>query len=189
MSDYQFCIGARLQAWPLMPRTPPAPLGADCAIPNQISHLRGNLHPVTEVRCGPNRLRSSLFTALSWAEDNLKIPMATSAFSRNQIAKRRSSRIALNAPVGLTGEDRAKASFTLTANATNLNRHGAAVQVTRELLVGTTVLVQNKRGARLSARIVAQVNPIQGKLTYGIEFVEDNDKSRNFWGITFPANA
>ncbi len=115
--------------------------------------------------------------------------MATSALNRNQIAKRRSSRIALNAPVGLTTEGRAKASFTLTANATNLNRHGAAVQVTQELLVGTTVLVQNKRGARLSARIVAQVNPIQGKLTYGIEFVEDNDQTRGFWGITFPANA
>jgi LDH2 family malate/lactate/ureidoglycolate dehydrogenase len=115
--------------------------------------------------------------------------MATSAVNRNQIAKRRSSRIALNAPVGLTAEGNDKASFTLTANATNLNRHGAAVQVSRELLVGTTVLVQNKRGARLSARIVAKVNPIQGKFTYGIEFVEDNHHSRNFWGITFPANA
>ena len=116
--------------------------------------------------------------------------MATSAVSRsNQIAKRRSSRIALNAAVGLTAEDQAKASFSLTANATNLNRHGAALQVARELLVGTTVLVQNKRGMRVSARIVAQVSAMQGQHTYGIEFVEDNDKSRNFWGITFPANA
>ena len=115
--------------------------------------------------------------------------MATSVVNRNGIAKRRSSRIALNAAVGLTAEDRANALFTLTANATNLNRHGAAVQVTRELLVGTTVLVQNKRGARLSARIVAQVNAMQGKHTYGIEFVEDTDKTQTFWGITFPANA
>lgn len=115
--------------------------------------------------------------------------MATSAVNRNQIAKRRSSRIALNAPVGLTTEDAAKAAFTLNAIATNLNRHGAALQVGQELLVGTTVLVQNKRGTRLSARIVAQVGAIQGKLTYGIEFVEDNDRSRTFWGITFPANA
>jgi len=118
-----------------------------------------------------------------------KSPMATAALNRNLALKRRSSRIALNAPVGLTAEDRAKALFTLTANATNLNRHGAAVQVTRELLVGTTILVQNKRGARLTARIVAQVNAMQGKHTYGIEFVEDNDKSQTFWGITFPANA
>ena len=116
--------------------------------------------------------------------------MATLAVSRsNQIAKRRSSRIALSAAVGLTAEDQAKASVSLTANATNLNRHGAAVQVTRELLVGTTVLVQNKRGMRVSARIVAQVSALQGKHTYGIEFVEDTDRSRTFWGITFPANA
>ena len=54
---------------------------------------------------------------------------------------------------------------------------------------GTTVLVQNKRGARISARIVAQVNAMGGKHTYGIEFVEDTDKSQTFWGITFPANA
>lgn len=115
--------------------------------------------------------------------------MATLAVNRTAVAKRRSSRIALNAPVGLSGEDQASTSFSLSANATNLNRHGAALQVGRELLVGTTVLVQNKRGARISARIVAQVNPIQGKLTYGIEFVEDTDRSRNFWGIAFPANA
>lgn len=115
--------------------------------------------------------------------------MATLAVNRNAALKRRSSRIALNAAVGLTAEDPAKALFTLTANATNLNRHGAALQVTRELLVGTTVLVQNKRGTRLSARIVMQVSAMQGKHTYGIEFVEDSDKSQTFWGITFPANA
>jgi len=115
--------------------------------------------------------------------------MATLAINRSLASKRRSSRIALNAPVGLTAEDRARALFTLTANATNLNRHGAAVQVTRELLVGTTILVQNKHGARLSARIVAQVSAMQGTHTYGIEVVEDNDKSRTFWGITFPASA
>jgi hypothetical protein len=116
-------------------------------------------------------------------------PMATLAVNRSAVPKRRSSRIALNAPVGLSGENQASTSFRLSANATNLNRHGAALQVSRELLVGTTVLVQNKRGARISARIVAQVNPIEGKLTYGIEFVEDTDRSRNFWGIAFPANA
>ncbi len=115
--------------------------------------------------------------------------MATSAVNRNGIAKRRRSRIALNAAVGLTAEDNARALFTLKANATNLNRDGAALQVTRELLVGTTVLVQNKRGARLSARIVAQVSAMSGKHTYGIESIEDTDKSQTFWGITFPANA
>jgi len=76
-------------------------------------------------------------------------PMATLAVNRSAVSKRISSRIALNAPVGLSAEDPASTSFSLTANATNLNRHGAAVQVSRELLVGTTILVQNKRGSRI----------------------------------------
>jgi hypothetical protein len=97
--------------------------------------------------------------------------------------------MALNAPVGLTGEDQTKASFSMTANATNLNRHGAAVQVGKELSIGTMVEVRNKRGTKLSARVVTQVSAAQGKLTYGIEFTEDTDQTRNFWGINFPSGA
>ena len=41
------------------------------------------------------------------------LPMNTVAGSRSQIAKRRSSRIALNTPVGVSGEDREKCAFTL----------------------------------------------------------------------------
>src|SRR5215475_13940545 len=104
-------------------------------------------------------------------------------------AKRRSSRIALNAAVGLSGQDRANQAFSLSAKATNLNKYGAAVAVTRELLVGTTVVVRNKRGTQVSARIVAQVSAVQGVHTYGIEFVEQDIRATGFWGITFPSNA
>jgi len=95
--------------------------------------------------------------------------------------------MALNASIGLTGEDRQKCSFSLTAKATNLNRHGAAIQVSRELLVGSTVVVRNQRGTLISARIVAQLAALRGVPTYAIEFVEQNDKAKNFWGITFPS--
>lgn len=109
---------------------------------------------------------------------------------RSPISKRRSPRIALNAPVGLSGEDRAKSAFSVTAKATNLNKHGAAILVGRELLVGTTVLVKNGRGTQISARIVAQVTAMQdGVQTYGIEFLEQDKRANGFWGITFPANA
>lgn len=96
--------------------------------------------------------------------------------------------MALNAPVGLSGEDQKKTHFSLNANATNLNRHGAAVQVPCELLLGTTVELRNKRGMKISARVVTQVSAVQGKNTYGVEFVEDTDQARNFWGINFPSN-
>jgi hypothetical protein len=55
-----------------------------------------------------------------------------------------------------------------------------------ELLVGTTVLVRNKRGTQISARVVSQINAEQGLLKYGIEFVEEDLRSDTFWGITFP---
>ena len=108
---------------------------------------------------------------------------------RSQIAKRRSSRIALNAPIQVSGDDRQKCRFTLVpARATNLNRHGAAVQLNRELLVGSTVVVRNQRGGQVSARVVAQLATRQGVPSYAIEFVEQGDKATTFWGITFPSN-
>jgi len=95
--------------------------------------------------------------------------------------------MALNAPVGLSGEDRQKCSFTIPAKATNLNKHGAAIQLNRELLVGSTVVVRNKSGAEVSARVVAQLAALQGVNTYAIEFAAQDDGVKTFWGITFPS--
>lgn len=114
--------------------------------------------------------------------------MTIPASARTSVLKRRSSRLALNAALGITGEDRNKTSFTMNAKATNLNRHGAAIQITRELLVGTCIVLRNKRGKQTSARVVSQINADQGILKYGIEFVEE-DTAAGFWGITFPSNA
>lgn len=108
--------------------------------------------------------------------------------SRTPMAKRRSNRMALHASVGLSGEDRQKCSFTTPAKATKLNKHGAAVQLSRELLVGSVVSVNNKQGARLSARVVAQLAASEGVLTYAIEFVEQDERAETFWGIMFPPN-
>ena len=112
--------------------------------------------------------------------------MAAPAVARSQLLRRRSTRIRLNTPIGISGEDRAKGSFSVSAKAVNLSKHGAAVQLNQQLLIGTTVLVRNKRGTQVSARIVTEISVVQGgQHTYGIEFVEE-DKN-NFWGITFPA--
>jgi hypothetical protein len=95
--------------------------------------------------------------------------------------------MALNAVVGLAGEDRQKAAFNLTAKATNLNRHGAAVQINRQLQTGCVLTVKNQRGTQVSARVVAQLATLQGVSTYGVEFVEQDEKAKNFWGISFPS--
>ena len=95
--------------------------------------------------------------------------------------------MALYAPVGLSGEDRQKCSFTMPAKATNLNRHGAAIQLNRELLVGSIVVVRNKSGIQVSARVVAQLAGLQGIPTYAIEFAEQDERVNTFWGISFPS--
>ncbi|HVN17885.1 MAG TPA: PilZ domain-containing protein [Dongiaceae bacterium] len=115
--------------------------------------------------------------------------IAAAALNRSQVSKRRSSRMALNASVGLSGEDRLKVTFTMPAKATNLNRHGAAVQLSRDLPVGTVVTLKNQRGTQVSARIVSVIAAVQGVSTYGVEFVDKDDNARQFWGITFPTNA
>ena len=96
--------------------------------------------------------------------------------------------MALNASVGLSGEDRQKSAFSIPVKATNLNRHGAAVQLNRELPVGTVVKLRNQRGAEISARVVALLAARQGTSTYGLEFVEQDDRAQSFWGISFPTS-
>jgi hypothetical protein len=112
--------------------------------------------------------------------------MTTVAVTRNQLLRRRSSRMALNTRIGLSGQDREKCTFTMPARATNLNRHGAAIQLNRELPVGSTVVVRNSRGAQAPMRVVAQVSVAQGTYTYGVEFLQ-SEAGENFWGITFPS--
>jgi hypothetical protein len=109
-----------------------------------------------------------------------------SAATRSAISKRRSNRMALHALVGVSGEDRRKAAFDMQVKATNLNRHGAAVQLNHELQVGSLVNVRNQRGTQVTARVVAQLAALQGVTTYGIEFVDQDEKVTGFWGITFP---
>jgi hypothetical protein len=92
----------------------------------------------------------------------------------------------LHAAVGLSGHDRHKASFTTPAKATHLNKHGAAVQLNRDLSIGTVVVLKNQRGAELSARVVSKISAVEGNCTYGVEFVEKDERALNFWGINFP---
>src|SRR5215470_7114258 len=68
--------------------------------------------------------------------------------NRYQLGKRRSVRMTLKASVGLSGHDHQKCPFTMPARASNLNRYGAAVEVNRELSVGSTIVVRNKFGTQ-----------------------------------------
>src|SRR5271170_6324260 len=87
--------------------------------------------------------------------------MPTDSASRSLISRRRSSRLLLSASIGLSGKDRLKCAFAIPARATNLNRHGAAVQLCRDLVVGAAIIVRNKRGTEVPARVVAQLTATQ----------------------------
>ena len=95
--------------------------------------------------------------------------------------------MALTAAIALSGEDLQKGSYTVNAKACNLNKHGAAVQTSRDLPVGSKVVVRNQRGAQISARVISQIQAIGGMRTFGIEFLEQDDRASRFWGIVFPS--
>ena len=95
--------------------------------------------------------------------------------------------MSLHISVGLSGEDSLKCAFTTPARATNLNKHGAAVQLARDLAVGSIVRLRSKTNSEVSARVVSLLKASQGVSTYAIEFVE-KDAAANFWGISFPSN-
>jgi hypothetical protein len=105
--------------------------------------------------------------------------------------------MALKARITMSGDDCTKCAFTLPAKATKLNRHGAAVQLNRELLVGSTIVLQNTRQTKLSARVVTLIiknghvsrddlffvmNPVSGGKITG-PWTPPNPKNLVFWQL------
>ena len=105
---------------------------------------------------------------------------------RHPSFRRRSQRIPLAMPVQVSGRDANGESFSFSTTATNLNRNGATIHVNRDLGIDSVIVLQNSRGGRTSARIVARVNVVQNLCSYGVEFVVE-DGVKDFWGISFPS--
>jgi hypothetical protein len=109
--------------------------------------------------------------------------------SRIQVPKQRFTPMLLKTSVEVAGDDRLKCPFAMRATATSLNPNGAVIQLARDLIVGSVVLIQNRRGTRLSARIVSCLSSTNGIFNYDVEFVEEDEEANSFWGISFPPNA
>lgn len=100
-------------------------------------------------------------------------------------SRRRTKRIGLKVPIEVSGKDLHRCPFTVTTVATNLNRHGAMFHLNCDLPLDSVMVIKNSRGARASARVVAQTTT--GDLySYGVEFLEA-ENVKDFWGINFPA--
>jgi hypothetical protein len=99
---------------------------------------------------------------------------------------RRSQRIAVLVPINVAGEDLQKCAFSEAARATNLNLHGAAIHLNRQLIIGSLITVTNRIGIEAAARIVAQVGVAEGAFIYGVEFALG--RQPNFLGVSFYAS-
>jgi hypothetical protein len=53
----------------------------------------------------------------------------------------------INARIALSRHDPAKCPITIPAEATKLNRHRPAIQLNRELLIGSTIVLRNNKKA------------------------------------------
>jgi hypothetical protein len=94
--------------------------------------------------------------------------------------------MALTIPVEVSGKDVENSSFSVATTATNLNRNGATLHLSRDLPVDSVILIKNIRGVRTSTRVASET-PIPGnQFAYGVEFLE-TDSPQDFWGINFPA--
>ena len=100
--------------------------------------------------------------------------------------QRRSPRIAVLIPINVAGQDLQKCAFSEAAMATNLNLHGAAIRLNRQLTIGSVITVTNRIGIGAPARIVAQVGVAEDAFIYGIEFVQG--RQPNFLGVSFYAS-
>lgn len=111
--------------------------------------------------------------------------MSTDAVTRGLASRRRSPRIGLLSPVHVSSRD-PQQTFSQKAKATSLNLHGAAIQLNRQLMIGSVITVRNGAGVDAPARIVAQVGMAKGEFIYGVEFIQGKAKA-DFWGISFPS--
>lgn len=100
--------------------------------------------------------------------------------------QRRSPRIAILTPINVIGHDHEKCAFSEAATATNLNLHGAAIHLNRQLIVGSVITISNRCGIESPARIVTRVGVVKGAFIYGIEFVQG--RQPNFLGVSFYAS-
>jgi PilZ domain len=99
---------------------------------------------------------------------------------------RRSPRIAVLIPINVAGQDHQKRAFSESATAINVNLHGAAIRLNRQLIIGSAITVTNQIGIKAAARIVAQVGVAEDAFIYGIEFILG--RQPNLLGVSFYAS-
>jgi hypothetical protein len=100
------------------------------------------------------------------------------------VIKRRSSRVAIDMPVMVFGQEVNGKVFSEDTRTTVVNAHGALIVFTLEVQIKPSVLLVNKISKmEAQCRVVSQKDTEKGKSELGLEFVEPQPR---FWGIAFP---
>lgn len=98
---------------------------------------------------------------------------------------RRSERLLLSFPIRVDGAEPSGSSFSETTRTLVINRHGARIQLKRQVQPGQTLHIVNLVGNReADFRVVGPTQPYNDQ---GGEWgVECREEGRNVWGIEFP---
>jgi len=102
-------------------------------------------------------------------------------------ASRRSTRLYLSLPIVLHGKDTQQKVFREDTRTLIVNRHGARLITSQQLVVGAEIVVENPAmGSVVKANVVwvGAKHDSTGRREAGIQLVE----SRNIWGIEFPSD-
>lgn len=102
----------------------------------------------------------------------------------NPAIKRRSSRVSIDMPVEVFGQQANGKVFREETRTTVVNAHGALLTLASTVEIKPSVLLINKiTNSEVQCRIISQKEVEKGKFELGVEFI---DPQPRFWGIAFP---
>jgi len=102
----------------------------------------------------------------------------------NPAIKRRSSRVAIDMPVEVFGQQSNGKVFREETRTTIVNAHGALLNLASAVEIKPSVLLINKiTKLEVQCRVISQKEAEKGKSELSVEFI---DPQPRFWGIAFP---
>ena len=108
---------------------------------------------------------------------------ATKGFA-NPAIKRRSSRVAIDMPVEVFGQQANGKVFREETRTTVVNAHGALLNLASAVEIKPSVLLINKiTQLEVQCRVISQKDTEKGNTELSVEFI---DPQPRFWGIAFP---
>ena len=102
----------------------------------------------------------------------------------NQVNKRRSTRVAIDFPVTVIGQDLDGRIFAEKTRTMTVSAHGALVEMGTRIDPQKPVYLENaKVGAEVQCRVAFQKDSKKDKFEVGLEFATPFAR---FWGMNFP---